>query len=192
MKRLVATLFVSVLLAGCQSNSGVGPKGYRSTRSPLVVANQLGVPFKNPNQTAWVPSTRYLPSSTYTQIFECHDAACAPPSVIFFRNLSFNREKIYGCNCTEQMTKYVQENIAKSGKNLINPPQKGKYKSYDTIYFTWSRTYDNQLVEGFDLWVLFGKREFIIEGRSPTRAASQKAVEHFLAMVEIDDADPSN
>ena len=192
MKRLFATLFVSILLAGCQSNTGITSKGYRSIRTPLVIANQSGIAFKNPNQTSWLASTSYGLNNIYTQVFDCRDAACAPPSRVLYRNLSYNKAQTYDCNCSEDITKAVLESTARTGKKLIDKPQRGKYKSYDTIYYYWTRTQDNRTVEGYDLWILFGKREFILEGRAPHRASSQKAVEHFLSMVEIDDGDTSD
>ena len=93
---------------------------------------------------------------------------------------------MFSCSCFDEIVQSTAKYYQKAGRTLINQPIKGKYKSYDTISFYWAKNYGNRTVEGYELWILMRNSEIVLEGRSPNKSSSQKAVEHFLAMVEIE------
>ena len=178
---------MAVVLAACQPNNGMSTKGYRSINPSISIANQAGIAFKNPHQTAWVQSTKDTHEELFTQVFACNDASCAPPTLILYSRFRLNTPVTGNCSCIDAEISKINENYANLGRTITVQPQKGKYKSYDTIYYQWSKKISGKTLEGYYLWILTGKEQIYLEGRAYNKTSSQKAVEHFLSMIEIED-----
>ena len=61
------------------------------------------------------------------------------------------------------------------------------YKSYKTVSFVFSFEKNDKTIYAHRLWIFSGSLSISLEGASYDKAFGQKAVEHFLPMIEIED-----
>ena len=129
MKNYFIFAAMAVVLAACQHGTGMSTTGYRAVNTSITIADQTRVAFKNPQQTAWVQSTKDTHEELFTQVFDCNDASCAPPTLILYSRFRLNTPVTGNCSCIDEEISKINENYANLGRTITVQPQKGKYKS---------------------------------------------------------------
>ena len=184
MKRIFATLFASILLAGCQTLSGTNYGGSPSVNMSVPQIKRSEINFKNPNQKSWIPSLNRFSDQPNSQVFLCQGLACPAQSMILYQTIFMAKSITPDCGCALAIATELSKIYPKQGKIITKEPQLGSYKSFQTIFYSWTMTQDNKTTNSYVLWVFVGKNIIVLEGRT-SNSFSQKAVEHFLSMIEI-------
>ncbi len=185
MRRLLLSIGLTLLLAACQSASGT--KTYFDVDAPRepIKPGQTRITIKNNDRDHWMRVPSSFGSPPDEMIFECRLLACPDQTRVIYRTISTPRNP--DTQAILKLSDDIYKRLQEKGATGLSAPKIGSYKSYKTVSFVFSFEKNDKTIYAHRLWIFSGSLSISLEGASYDKAFGQKAVEHFLPMIEIED-----
>ncbi len=179
MKRIAVSLFLALLLSACQTQGDIRRISDDGTVEPIR-PGMTRVKFKNHDTDHWIGSRK----DDYT-VMTCRPLGCPANTVVYMKNFPSTRNPDQTA-VMNMAQKWVDSEIEK-GSTITVKPQLGRYKNFPAVSFAWSHVKNENTIYDYRKVVFAGGLAISLQAASLDKAYSPKAVDHFLAMIEIED-----
>ena len=179
MKKTALYFCLFVLLTACQTQNGLHRYVGNEPREPIK-PGLTRVSFKNQDIDHWISSR----DGQYTKL-TCRPLGCPANTVVFYSTTSSTRNPDQ--TAVLKLAQNLIDETAQKGATVTSNPQLSQYKKYTSVVYSWSNVKDEKTYYGYRKLVFAGGLAISMQGLSMDKAYVQKAVDHFLAMVEIED-----